>query len=60
MPLDLTDEQVLKRIKRLGLEHLLDDPAALEAELERRVREYERERDEYLRERASKTPKREP
>jgi hypothetical protein len=56
MPLDLTDEQVLKRIKRLGLEHLLDDPEALEAELDRRVKEYERERDEYLRERAKKPP----
>lgn len=56
MPLDLTDEQVLKRIKRLGLEHLLDDPAALEAELDRRVAEYERERDAYLRERGHKKP----
>jgi hypothetical protein len=56
MPLDLTDEQVLKRVKRLGLEHLLDDPAALEAELERRVKEYERERDEYLQKRPPPKP----
>ena len=56
MPLDLTDEQVLKRIKRLGLEHLLDNPAALEAELDRRVQEYEKERDEYLQRRAPKKP----
>lgn len=56
MALDLTDEQVLKRIKRLGLEHLLNDPVALEAELERRVKEYERERDEYLQKQSPKKP----
>jgi hypothetical protein len=49
MPLDLTDDKVLEKIERLGLSHLLDDPEALEAELARRVEQYERERDEYLR-----------
>jgi len=45
--LDINDPKIRRKLERTGLMHLANDPAALEAEIDRQLNEYQKKEEEY-------------